>query len=72
MAVEAGFAVGWRLMSELLAEGRAGILGPGSPWVSRSTEALGEWKASSSGLPWAEAGEEVVRDTLGAPGGVCY
>lgn len=70
MVVDASLAVGRRLISDLQAEGRAGILGPGSPWVSRSTEALREWKSSSSGLPWAK--EEVVRDTLRAPGGICY
>ena len=65
MAVEADLSADWQLMSELLAEGRAGVLSLGSPADSSSTEDCGEWKAGPSGPHWAQTGEAVVRHNGG-------
>lgn len=65
MAVYSGFPAGQELMTDPLAEDRAGVLYLGSPGGSRSTETCREWKDSPSGSPWAEAGEEMVRHTRG-------
>lgn len=60
VAVEAGLPAGQQLMTTL-AQDNAGVLSLGSPGVSRSTRACGEWTAGPSGPPFAEAGEEGVR-----------